>query len=246
MERCAASARVAGAFEVTVAGRFAPRKYQAPPAIATRATIPAPSSANRPPLSYGGLGRLRLRRLADFECIDPDRLGDVLELDRAQIAHGEIEPRLDLPIRLLGQTNGTRLGDAFQSRGDVDAIAHQVAVALLDDIAQVDADAKLNAALGRQASVPLDHAVLHLDGAAHSVDHAAELDEDAVAGPLDHATVMHGDGGIDQIASERAQPRKCPLLVGTSELAVADYICRQNRREFPSPRHGQSLYRRRE
>ena len=33
MERCAASARAAGAFEVTVAGRFAPRKYQALPAI---------------------------------------------------------------------------------------------------------------------------------------------------------------------------------------------------------------------
>jgi hypothetical protein len=88
-----------------------------------------------PPPSYGGLGRLRQRRLADFDCIDPDRLGDVLELDRAQIAHGEIESRLDLPIRLFGQTNGTGLGDAFQARGDIDAIAHQVAVALLDHIA---------------------------------------------------------------------------------------------------------------
>ena len=46
MERCAASARAAGAFEVTVDGRFAPRKYQAPPPIAMSATIPAPSSRN--------------------------------------------------------------------------------------------------------------------------------------------------------------------------------------------------------
>ena len=46
----------------------------------------------------------------------------------------------------------------------------------------MDADAELDAALGRQAGVALDHAVLHLDGAAHGVDHAAELDEDAVAG----------------------------------------------------------------
>ena len=35
---------------------------------------------------------LRLRRLADFERIDPDRLGDVLELGRAEIGHGEVEP----------------------------------------------------------------------------------------------------------------------------------------------------------
>ena len=90
----------------------------------------------------------------------------------------------------------------LQSRGDIDAVAHQIAVALLDDIAQMNADAELDAALGRQAGVALGHAVLHLDGAAHGVDHAAELDENAVAGALDDAPVMRGDGGIDQVAPE--------------------------------------------
>ena len=47
---------------------------------------------------------------------------------------------------------------------------------------------------GRKASVALDHAVLHLDGAAHGVNHAAKLDDAAVAGALHHAAVMHGDG----------------------------------------------------
>jgi len=55
----------------------------------------------------------------------------------------------------------------------------------------MDADAELDAALGRQPGVALNHAVLHLDCAAHGVDHAAELDEDAVAGTFDHAAVMH-------------------------------------------------------
>ena len=68
----------------------------------------------------------------------------------------------------------------------------------------MNADSKLDTALGRQARVPLDHAILQLDGAAHGVDHAAELDDAAVAGALHHAPVMYGDGGIDQIASERA------------------------------------------
>ena len=36
--------------------------------------------------------------------------------------------------------------------------------------------------------------------AAHCVDHAAELDQGTVAGALDHAPVICGDGGIDQIA----------------------------------------------
>ena len=64
-------------------------------------------------LWYGGLGRLRLGRPADRERINPDRLGDVFQLDCAQIAHGEIEPRLHLPIGIFGQTDGARLGDTL-------------------------------------------------------------------------------------------------------------------------------------
>jgi hypothetical protein len=55
----------------------------------------------------------------------------------------------------------------------------------------MDADAELDAALRRKACIALDHSVLHLDGAAYGVNHAAELDEDAVAGTFDHAAVMH-------------------------------------------------------
>ena len=54
-----------------------------------------------------------MRRDAQLQRIHPDRLRDVLKFGRAQIAHGEIEPRLDLPVRLLGQTNGTGLADTF-------------------------------------------------------------------------------------------------------------------------------------
>jgi hypothetical protein len=54
---------------------------------------------------------------------------------------------------------------------------------------------------GRQPGVALDHAVLHLDGAAHGVHHAPELDEDAVAGLLHHRAVIGLNRGIDQIAA---------------------------------------------
>ena len=52
-----------------------------------------------------------------------------------------------MPIGIFGQTDGAGGGDALQSRGDVDAIAHQIAVALLDHIAEMDSDAELDAAL---------------------------------------------------------------------------------------------------
>ena len=72
----------------------------------------------------------------------------------------------------------------------------------------MDADAELDATFGRQAGVALDHAVLHFDRAAHRVDHAAELDDRAVAGALDDAPVMHSDDGVDEIAAQAPQPRK--------------------------------------
>ena len=148
----------------------------------------------------------------------------------------EVEPRPDLPIGILRKADRAGRGDALQPRGDIDAVAHQIAVALLDHVAEMDADAKLDAALGRQAGIALDHAVLHLDGAAHRVDHAAELDESSVAGALDHATVMHGDGGIDQIAAQRPQPRQDAILVRAGEPAVADDVGRQDRRKLSRTR----------
>ena len=129
------------------------------------------------------------------------------------------------------------IGDRLYARGDVDAIAHQIAVALLDYVAQMDADAEFDAALGRQASVALDHAVLYLDGAAHGVDHATKFDKRAIACPLHDAAVMHGDGRIDQVASERPQSRQCAVLVRTGESAISDHIRRKYRREFPGLGH---------
>ena len=114
--------------------------------------------------------------------------------------------------------------DALQPRGDVDAVAHQIAVALLDDVAEMNADAEFDAPVRRHAGVALDHAVLHFDRAAHGVDDAAELDDRAVAGALDDAAVMHGDGRVDQVAAQRPQAREDSILVGAGEPAVADDI----------------------
>jgi hypothetical protein len=54
-----------------------------------------------------------------------------------------------------------------------------------------NANAKFDAAISRHAGVALDHSVLNLDGAAHGGDDAAKLDQGAVAGPLDDASVVH-------------------------------------------------------
>ena len=73
---------------------------------------------------------------------------------------------------------------------------------------------------------------------AHRADHATKVDENAIAGPLDGASMVRGDRGINQIAAQRAQPRQRSLLVGPGEPAVADNIGDQDRRDFPGLAHG--------
>ena len=121
-------------------------------------------------------------RRIDVERIDPDRFRDILSCGRAEIAEPEIEPALDLTIGVFGEADRAGLSDALQSRGDVDAVAHQIAVRLFDHVAEMDADAELNPAILRDAGVALDHAGLHLDRAAHGVDHTPKLNEAAIAG----------------------------------------------------------------
>src|SRR5271165_3584790 len=82
--------------------------------------------------------RLRLSGDADLQRIDPDRPFDVLELGLAEIGDREIEPPLDLPIGLFGETDRAGRSDALETRRDIDAVAHQIAVGLLDDVAEMN------------------------------------------------------------------------------------------------------------
>jgi hypothetical protein len=158
----------------------------------------------------------------------------------AKVGDREIEPPLDLPVRVLRQADRARLANAFEPRGDVDAVAHQVPVAFLDDVAQMDADAKLDAPFGRQARIALDQPLLHFDRAAHRVDHAAEFDEAAVAGALDDPPVMGGDRGVNQVAPEAPKARERAILIRSREPAVPDHIGDQDRRNFPGLAHGRA------
>jgi hypothetical protein len=123
-------------------------------------------------------------------------------LDRTKIVDRQIEARFHLSIRVFRKADRAGLRDTLQSRGDVDAVAHQIAVALLYDVAKMYTDAKVDAPPGRQSRIALHHPVLNLNGTAHSIDYAAKFDQRPVAGALHHAPVMNRDSRINQIASE--------------------------------------------
>jgi hypothetical protein len=197
-------------------------------------------SQQRVPLRESGRCRfsgLRTPGHADLQRVDPNWVSDVLKLGRAEVADSEVQPAFDLAVGILGKTDRAGRRDALEPRSDVDAVAHQIAVGLLDDIAHVNADAKVDALLGRDASVALDHGGLDFDRAAHGVDRAAELDDRAVAGALDDAAMVHRDDRVNQVAAERPEPRQRAIFVRSCKPAIAGDVGDQNRRELPGLGH---------
>ena len=71
----------------------------------------------------------------------------------------------------------------------------------------MDPDAKLDPPVLWHAGVALDEAVLNLDRALHRVDHAAKLDNAAIAGALYDAAAMGCDCRVDEIAAQT--PKTC-------------------------------------
>ena len=55
---------------------------------------------------------------------------------------------------------------------------------------------------------------------------------------LDHSSVVHGDGRINQVASERPQPRQDAIFVRAGEPAVSDNVGHQDRGQFSGLAHG--------
>jgi hypothetical protein len=159
-------------------------------------------------------------------------------LGQAEIVDRKIEPPFHLPVGVLGEADRPGRGDALQPRGDIDAVAHQVAVAFLDHVAEMDADAKFDALVRRDSSVALDHRPLDFNGAVHRVDDTPELDNASVAGALNDPAMMDRDGRVDQVAAQRPEPRQNPVLVGSGKPRIADDVGHQDRRELSSLAHG--------
>ena len=71
------------------------------------------------------------------------RESSVVRFSVTEIADLHIEPLLHLTIGVLGKTDRAGLGDALKPGRNIDAVPHQVAIAFLDNVAKMDADAKL-------------------------------------------------------------------------------------------------------
>src|SRR5689334_16596334 len=108
---------------------------------------------------------------------------DVLDLLLTHILKAEIDFVAHLVAHNLADANSARFGQGFQARGDIDAVAIKV-VRVDDDVAQIDADAELDPPRLRNTGIVPSHFALQFDRAAHCIDDAGELGEQAIASGL--------------------------------------------------------------
>ncbi|HZS84803.1 MAG TPA: hypothetical protein VFA50_18145 [Stellaceae bacterium] len=96
------------------------------------------------------------------------------------------------------------IGQRPEAGGDVDAVAEEIAV-IDDDIAEIDADAQAQAAIGGDRSVEALDCALKGDGAVDGFDGIGEFGEKPVARGLDDMAAAAPDLGIDS-SHERHPP----------------------------------------
>jgi hypothetical protein len=130
----------------------------------------------------------------------------------ADILEAGIELAGDIGMHPTRDADAARIGQAFEAGGQIHPVAEYVAL-LDDDVADIDAHAKFDAALCRCRGVVGAHLLLQLDRTAHRVDDAGELGKQAVAGRFDDAAPMLGDFGIGEFT---ANPRNAASVPSSS------------------------------
>jgi hypothetical protein len=163
-------------------------------------------------------------------------LAPAVDADRAlEFAQGppadELERLVALALDLIEgaarDQEAAGLGQGFEAGGDVDAVAEQV-VPVDHDVAEVDADPKLDPSRARPPDVDLGDRRLDLERRPDRLDGACELRDRAVAGAAEHAAAMAGDQLLDHRPAG-VQRRQRRLLVLRHQPAEADHVGRQDR-----------------
>ena len=164
--------------------------------------------------------------------ISAHRLGNVLDL----LLAGKIERQAQFAAQLIvgraGEQHAARIAELLQPRGDVDSVAEQI-VAFHHHVAEIDADAEDDAALGRNFGLRRRDLLLQRHGTRYRVHHRAELDDGAVAHQLDDAALVLGQQRVDDFGAKLAYRGQGAGLVTFDEPRITNDIGGQNRRQAP-------------
>jgi hypothetical protein len=159
---------------------------------------------------------LRRCRRTEQPAPDLNRSSNVLERLCAAIIECSVETVAHIFMLAVRYANTSRCRDLLKPGGTV---AEDI-VAVDDDVPDVDADAEGNAPILCYPDGTIGHRRLHYDGAAHRIDHARKLQQQAVAGGLDGATTVAGSRRVDHLLPNGFQPacRSRPVPSAGSSL----------------------------
>jgi hypothetical protein len=148
-----------------------------------------------------------------------------------------LDPPAHMLVRCARNGNAAGFGDAFQPRGDVNAVAKDI-LAFDQDIAEVDANPVEDPLPLGRAFVAGGHLPLHRHGAFDRRDHGREFDEHPVAHRLEDSPAVRGDdrpSGLAPLAHRLGGSG----LVLAHHARVADDIGGKDRGELAGGRHDQ-------
>src|SRR4051794_35195973 len=95
---------------------------------------------------------------------DSHRFGNVLQRMRTQILKLRTYLSTNLPVRVVGNANTTRLGDTFETHCNIDTVTKDIIV-FDDDVTDVNANAKFDPLVLGHIGILLRHAALDFVGA---------------------------------------------------------------------------------
>src|SRR3954447_3781744 len=103
-------------------------------------------------------------------------------------------------------------------------------VTFANDIADIDADAKLDPLL-RRVCIPQPQFLLNFSSAKDGFHDTWKLDKEAVAHCSEDMSAMRGNSRFDDVRSHFFQSRECTLLVCLHQAAIADHVRNKNCRQ---------------
>ena len=149
----------------------------------------------------GAAAAIPVGRRVQGNSVNANQPFDVLEPPLAHVFENQVQSLSNVIAYGLRNCDPSRRGNAFQSRGYIDAVAQDV-IPFHNDIAQIDADPEFNSGVGRHAAVPSPHCSLNAHGAVNGAHYTWKLGQDAIAGQFHDPAVMFGDFPFDNVGTQ--------------------------------------------
>jgi hypothetical protein len=145
-------------------------------------------------------------------------------------------------MSIVRNADAARIRDPLQARGDIYAVAENIAV-VDDDVADMNPDPKFDTLGFGHANIAACHTALNLHGASDRIHRTGKFDEHPVASGLDDTAAVLRDLWVDKRLPARFKPGQRAFFICPHEAAISRYIRREDRGKTPFNSGGSHSFR---